>query len=231
MVKQYKLKRGMLIAIEGIDGAGKTTLVNKLVFHYREQGYSCVKFKEPTDGKYGQQIKQLADQGRDSVSPEEEMYLFLKDREENRIKNIEPALSNNKLVILDRYYFSSVAYQGSRGLDPNYIRKKNEEIAIKPDLVIVLDCAARVGLSRIRNLRNETPNHFEKEDLLEKARRIFKSQKEAYIQEIDASEDIDSVFLHARSIVEVIIKPLSKELTNQPDLFGSYDENIKFNVN
>ena len=59
-MKKYKLERGILIAIEGIDGAGKTTLVNKLEFHYTSKGYDCVKYKEPTDGKYGQQIKHLS---------------------------------------------------------------------------------------------------------------------------------------------------------------------------
>lgn len=222
------LKKGLLIAVEGIDGAGKTTLVKNLKSYYENKGFPCSKFKEPTEGYYGQQIRALAQYGRESVSPEEEMNLFLEDRKENKLQNLEPAIKRKELVFLDRYYFSSIAYQGARGLDPNFIKTKNEEIALRPDLVLILDCAVIIGLSRIKNLRNEIPNHFEQEELLEKARRIFKRMEAMYIQEIDASRTEDLVFQHAKSILDTLISAFL--IKNQFDLFEG-EKNIEFNNN
>jgi dTMP kinase len=221
------LKKGLLIAIEGIDGAGKTTLVKNLQSYYENKGFPCSRFKEPTDGYYGQKIRELAKHGRDSVTVEEEMNLFLEDRKENRKQNLEPSINRNEIVFLDRYYFSSIAYQGARGLDANFIKNENEKIAIRPDLVIILDCAVIVGLSRIRNFRNEIPNHFEQEELLEKARQIFNRMEAMYIQKIDASRTENEVFAHAKSILDTLISAYL--IKNQFDLF---DQNkVLFNQN
>jgi dTMP kinase len=211
------LKKGLLIAIEGIDGAGKTTLVKNLQYFYENKGFPCSRFKEPTDGKYGQKIRELANYGRQSVTAEDEMKLFLEDRKENRTLNLEPAIKRKEIVFLDRYYFSSIAYQGARGLDANFIKEENEKIAIRPDLVIILDCAVIVGLSRIQNFRNEIPNHFEQEDMLEKARQIFNRMEAMYIQKIDASRTENEVFMHAKSFLDTLISAYL--IKNQFDLF------------
>ena len=94
----YSLKKGWLIAIEGIDGAGKTTLVNNLQSYYENKDYKCSKFKEPTDGQYGKKIKELALYGRDSYTAMDEMLLFLEDRKENRRNNLEPSLKRKEIV-------------------------------------------------------------------------------------------------------------------------------------
>lgn len=223
-VKKYILKKGVLIAIEGIDGAGKTTMVQRLSEHFRRQHYKVSSFKEPTNGKYGKIIKDLAQNGRDGLTALEEMELFLKDRKENRYKNIEPALQNNEIVFMDRYYYSSIAYQGARGLDKNLILRENEKIAIKPELVIILDCAVKIGLNRIKYQRGDTPNHFEKEEHLEEARKIFQQMKAPYIQLIDSSRPEDKVFEHVKHIVTGILIPYSKVINDQQDLFSLDDE-------
>ncbi len=222
-MKKYKLNKGILIAIEGIDGAGKTTQVHRLFDHYTRLGYKIIRLKEPTDGQYGQMIKKLSEKGRNK-SPKEEMNLFLKDRIEDCKNNIQPALDRKDLVIIDRYYFSSIAYQGALGLDPAYILEENEKIAIRPDLVVILDCAVNIGLSRITSLRNEVPNHFEKEELLEKTRNIFKTMKAPYIQIIDSTLDEDSVFSHLKNIVNDILLPHTYSVNDQPDLFAVESE-------
>ena len=84
-----------------------------------------------------------------SLTPEEELALFLKDRRENVARNIRPALRAGRIVVLDRYYFSTIAYQGAKGLDPERIRRLNERFAPKPDLVFILDLGAGDGLARI----------------------------------------------------------------------------------
>ncbi len=230
-MKKYILKRGVLIAIEGIDGAGKTTMVRRLYDQFSRIHYKVSSFKEPTDGKYGQKIKKLAQDGRDNISVEEEMQLFLLDRKEDCEKNIKPALDRNEIVLMDRYYFSSVAYQGARGLDKSIILRENEKIAVKPDIVIILDCAVKIGLTRIRYQRGEVPNHFEKEEHLEEARKIFLKMEAPYIQRIDSSRPEEQVFEHINHIITGILIPFSKEISDQPDLFSldiNNDESIYY---
>lgn len=165
-------KKGCLVSIEGIDGAGKSTQIRLLAEWLREHGVDAVILKEPTDGIYGRQIRQNAAAHR-HVSPEEEMRLFMLDRREDVRDNILPALEAGKLVVMDRYYQSNMAYQGARGLDPAQIEAENERFSPVPDLVIVLDIDPAIGLSRITNHRKTALDSFEKEEYLRRVREIF----------------------------------------------------------
>jgi len=173
MAPKKVLKRGVLIAIEGIDGAGKTTQSRLLVEKLKETGYSAIWLHEPTDGKWGQKIRDLAKNGRHNTTPEEELNFFYQDRIEDVQNNIKPKLNEKSIVVMDRYYFSSVAYQGARGLNGEYIEKKNEEIAPVPDVLVILDISPTDSLKRIRATRQDGPNHFEKAKYLEKVRKLF----------------------------------------------------------
>lgn len=146
----HELRRGVLIAIEGIDGAGKTTQTEILANKLAKEGFPVVTLKEPTDGKWGQMIRKLAQNGR-NLSPEEESRLFLKDRNEDVERNIRPALLQKRIVIMDRYYHSNIAYQGALGVDVDEIRQANEHFAPVPDVVIILDVAPSIGRSRLVN--------------------------------------------------------------------------------
>ena len=167
-----KRRRGLLIVLEGIDGSGKTTQARSLLRRLRRRGRKAAFFREPTRGRWGREIKRLAARA-DSLTPEEELALFVKDRRENVEKNLGPALAAGKVVVLDRYYFSTVAYQGAKGIDTGRIRRMNEAFAIPPDLVIVLDVDAAAGLARIsrRKTRDEL---FEREDYLVRVARLFR---------------------------------------------------------
>ncbi len=167
-----KLSKGFLVAIEGIDGAGKTTQAVLLEESLKKEGYPVLRLKEPGNSIYGDKIREIALKGRENISPQEEFELFLKDRMEDVKKNIRPALDAGKIVIMDRYYFSNIAYQGALGLDPFEIQRKNEEIAPRPDLTIILDITPGEAVRRIKN-RNEPPNEFEREKYLAEVRAIF----------------------------------------------------------
>ena len=143
------LSQGVLIALEGIDGAGKTTQAQLLKDFLRQKGFEVVCFKEPTPGPWGRKIAEIARWGRKGISAQEEMELFLRDREEDVRDNILPALRENKIVIMDRYYYSSIAYQGALGLDPNEIKEINEQRFPKPDLVFILTIPPAEGIKRI----------------------------------------------------------------------------------
>jgi dTMP kinase len=165
-------KKGCLVSIEGIDGAGKSTQIRRLGEWLRESGVDALILREPTDGAYGRQIRQHA-AAHEPVSPEEEMRLFMLDRREDVRQNILPALAAGKLVVMDRYYQSNMAYQGARGLDPWKIQAENEQFSPVPDLVIVLDIDPALGLARITNSRKTALDSFEKEDYLRRVREIF----------------------------------------------------------
>lgn len=182
-----KRRRGLFIVLEGIDGSGKTTQARALLRRLRRRGRKAAFFREPTRGRWGREIKRLAVRAG-SLTPEEELDLFVKDRRENVEKNLRPALAAGKVVVLDRYYFSTIAYQGAKGLDTGRIRRLNESFAVEPDLVIVLDVEAVAGLARIagRKTRDEL---FEREDYLERVARLFRGFEGPRIVHIDGRGD------------------------------------------
>lgn len=173
MILFVRLKKGFLIVFEGIDGAGKSTQAGHLLRKLRSMGYKAAYLREPTKGTWGRAIKKLA-KTAGSLTPKEELDLFVRDRRENVRKNIRPALFGKKVVILDRYYFSTIAYQGAKGIDPASIRRLNERFAVKPDLVFILDIEAGRGLGRIRN-RKQKDLLFERERYLARVHKIFDS--------------------------------------------------------
>jgi len=181
---------GFLVAIEGIDGCGKSTQIKLLSRFCVENRLAHVVSKEPTNGKYGMLIRESAERGRMSV--QEELDLLRKDRQEHVEKIIGPALSAEKIVILDRYYFSTAAYQGAHGADADLILTDNEQFAPQPDLLIILDVSPKTGIKRITS-RGDQPNKFEDATTLEQAREIFKRIQRPYKREIDAEAGIEWV--------------------------------------
>jgi dTMP kinase len=179
-----RLKKGVLIVLEGIDGAGKSTQARLLLKRLRVLGWKAASFREPTRGKWGREIKRLAKHAG-SLTPDEELALFIKDREENVRKHLRPALARKQIVVLDRYYFSTIAYQGAKGIDPALIRRMNERFAAKPDLVFVLDIQAGKGLGRIHHRRRKDLL-FERERYLAKVGKIFRALRGRAFVHLDA---------------------------------------------
>ncbi len=212
MSPNIELQRGVLIVIEGIDGAGKTTQTKKLQEALIKEGFDVVCFKEPTAGKWGMKIRDIALNGRSNVTAEEELNYFISDREEDVRDNIEPALKSNKIVIMDRYYYSNIAYQGALGIDLKEIQKKNEERFPKPDVVIILDVAPNIGISRIKRFRKEKLNKFEQEKYLAHVREIFKEmEQEENVQIIDGSRPLYEVKDQIFNIAHDVIQPVMSE--------------------
>jgi len=201
-----KLKRGVLIVIEGIDGAGKTTQARRLLDKLLKEGFDAVYFREPSDSRWGRRIKEKAAKPN-SLSPEEELDLFQKDRKENVKKNLKPALKSKQVVVLDRYYFSTMAYQGARGVDPVWIQGINEDFAVIPDLVFILDVEPATGLKRIED-RKRKDELFEREERLIRVREIFKGIQGENIFHIDGTrseEDISEQI--ARIVLDYLNNP------------------------
>lgn len=176
---------GFLLAIEGIDGAGKTTQAHFVQATLQERKLTVIRTKEPTTAHWGQILRDSALTGR--LSLEEEIEAFINDRKEHVKSVIAPALAEGHIVIVDRYYFSNAAYQGARGHDVMDIIKRNEEFAPEPDLLVILDTDPKIGSQRIR-MRGDRANHFERTGSLKKAREIFLSIEKPYRYILDAAK-------------------------------------------
>lgn len=182
---------GKLIVIEGIDGTGKSTQATMLADALRKEGHEVVQSFEPTNGPWGRQLRESATTGRLTI--EEELDYFLKDRRQHVEELIAPTIARGGIVVLDRYYFSSMAYQGARGIDPASIREKNEVFAPQPDLLLILDLPVDVALERI-GVRDGEANEFEKRESLQFCRDLFLSLKdEEFACVIDTDASINDV--------------------------------------
>jgi len=183
--------KGYLIVIEGIDGTGKSTQATMLAEALRKSGREVVQSFEPTNGPWGKKLRDSATTGRLSI--EDELEYFINDRREHVEQLIIPTIKSGGIVILDRYYFSTMAYQGARGIDPEVIRVKNETFAPHPDPLIILDLDVDIALQRI-GVRDGQANEFEKRESLDFCRKLFLSLKdETYAYVIDANTEITEV--------------------------------------
>ena len=163
---------GLLIAFEGIDGTGKTTLAQMLKERLEALGHSVVMFKEPTnETEAGKKIRASYVEGRASLDIE--LQWFIEDREWNVTTRILPALAENKIVFLDRYFFSTACYQG--------VRKNNDWVSIlelnrkkfpEPDLTIIFDLDVQLAVKRIMRERSNA-NTFEGLQNLRDVRALF----------------------------------------------------------
>jgi len=145
-----KMKRkGVLICVEGLDGCGKTTQTRLLVERLEKKGYDAIYTAEPSRGKIGSFIKKYCLHGETRVSSIVEALLFAADRFEHVEKEVISALNEGKLVVSDRYVYSSLAYQGAARLDLEWIEKINEH-AIRPDLALFIDVEPETVIHRLK---------------------------------------------------------------------------------
>jgi dTMP kinase len=146
-------RKGVFICVEGLDGCGKTTQTKLLVRRLRRKGLDAVYTAEPSPGEIGKFIKRYCLHGKKRVSSIIEALLFAADRFEHVDSEVLPALKEKKIVVSDRYVYSSLAYQGAEGLDLNWIKKINEH-AIRPDLAVFIDVEPTVVVKRLKQKKS-----------------------------------------------------------------------------
>jgi dTMP kinase len=176
---------GTLIALEGIDGSGKSTQARRLRNALVGRGTEAVVFREPGDSQYGDKLRRQFRHGR-TVPPDEEAQLFIDDRRIDVRDNILPSLAAGKVVIMDRYYFSTMAYQGALGLDVEELRRTNEAFAPRPHLTLILDVPPDTSAARIRASR-DAPDSYEGVEYLGRVRELFLGFCDSDVVAVDAS--------------------------------------------
>ena len=193
-------EKGVFICIEGLDGCGKTTQA-KLLAKKLAQSYNSVYTSEPSRGNIGTFIRKRCLYGEKRLSTIVEALLFAADRFEHVENEIRPALREGRLVISDRYVYSSLAYQGASGLSLEWIRTVNEH-ALKPDLAVFIDVKLETVMNRLKSKRSVMENI----ETLEKARDIYlKFVTKGELIRIDGNRAKDEV---AETLSKVVLKLL-----------------------
>jgi len=167
--------KGVFVCIEGLDGCGKTTqaklLVDKLS-RSRDAFYTA----EPTSGRIGKLIKKHCLHGEKRCSGVVEALLFAADRFEHVESVVLPALKKGKIVVSDRYVYSSLAYQGATGVDLGWIERINER-AVRPDLAVFIDVEPETVVQRLKPRKSVMEN-------LETQRKV----REVYVEFVEKGE-------------------------------------------
>ena len=160
-----RLKQGFWVVFEGIDGVGKSTLLDLVFKELERRGYSAIRTGEAGGTPLGREIRQLLDFASDRPVPMAEYLLFAADRAQHMQQVVLPALQNKKIVISDRSADSSLAYQGAgRGVARDFIASVNASTmqGVVPDRVFYLRLPVEEALSRLEN-RGGVATSFERE--------------------------------------------------------------------
>jgi len=160
----------LLIAIEGIDGAGKTTQAKMLVRWLRIRGVNACYTSEPTNSTLGRLIKKRL-RSKD-LNHRLDALLFAADRLEHYYKFIEPRLRRGDVVVTDRYVYSSIAYQGALTGDVEWVRTINKWVP-SPDVAIYVDVSPEVGLARLSNRKMSKKTKYERTETLARVRELY----------------------------------------------------------
>ena len=196
------MSKGFLVSLEGPEGAGKTSVLEALIPILEDRGIEVLSTREPGGVLIGEKIREvILDPSHTEMDPKTELLLYIASRRQHLVEKVLPALAAGKLVIMDRFIDSSVAYQGfGRGLDIDAIDWLNEFATdgLKPDLTLYFDIEVEEGLARIASNSNREVNRLDMEglDLHRKVRQGYLSllEKETdRIVKIDASLPLDQV--------------------------------------
>jgi len=181
----------VLVNLEGIDGCGKSTQSKLLREKLEGEGEKVIILKEPTKRPHGQKLWDVL-HGKRKASNEEILELFVLDRKQHVEEKIQPSLDNGAVVLMDRYYYSSMAYQVAGGIDVEEIREKHI-FAPKPDVVLIFDLPVSVALERVKG--HSDADEFEKEEHLEKVREAYLDlENDPLVRIVDATGTPEEIF-------------------------------------
>ena len=197
------MKKGIFITFEGVDGSGKSTVLQNITERLKEDGFNnFILTREPGGSKISEQIRKIIlDKDNKEEDLKTEALLYAASRRQHLVEIVEKALNESKLVLSDRYIDSSLVYQGyARGIGIEEVLKINE-FAIDgryPDLTFLFDLKPEIGLQRIQKGRNDKTDRLDEEKLsfhqkVYEGYKIIEKMFKDRIFTVDASKDIDTV--------------------------------------
>lgn len=165
---------GKFIVFEGIDGSGKTTIADRLHKQLSDKFLRHARLvsllKEPSEGRFGEAIRELLSRNA-KLTQLEWLEYFMADRRDNLQHRVGPILVTGGVVLQDRYYYSTAAYQSSNGIDEHsytdIIQLHEENPYIKPDLIIYLSISVEHALDRLKNRKGN--DGFDRKEVMERA--------------------------------------------------------------
>jgi|TARA_B100001964_G_C14241048_1_gene605060 dTMP kinase len=203
--------KGIFIVLDGMDGSGKSGMVDLLHDYFSKDGkYKVLATKEPTDGKYGKEVRRILENENDpNINGQNMLKLFIKDREDHLRNTIIPFLNKSNgheanIVICDRYYYSTIAFQATQGLDIDMLIELNKEF-LKPEIVFILDVKPEIALERIKTREKEK---FEQLEFMDKLRDKFLEMPKILnenIKIIDASRNVNEVFEEIKKEIDKML--------------------------
>lgn len=201
--------RGVFITVEGVEGAGKSTQVDRVAHWLEQHGHAVVRTREPGGTQLAEKIREiLLDKHNSSLSGQAELLLMFAARAQHLAEKIRPALEQGKVILCDRFTDATWAYQGGgRGLPRSEIAVLERLVheSLQPDLTLLLDLPVEIGLSRASK-RSES-DRFEREsvEFFERVRQAYLERAEAdpgRFAVIDASGDEETVWSQIRVVLE-----------------------------
>ena len=204
------MSKGFLVSLEGPEGAGKTSVLEALIPILKDRGIEILSTREPGGVLIGEKIREvILNPSHTEMDPKTELLLYIASRRQHLVEKVLPALAAGKLVIMDRFIDSSVAYQGfGRGLDKEAIDWLNEFATdgLKPDLTLYFDIEVEEGLARIAANSDREINRLDMEglDLHRKVRQGYLSLLEKEVDrivKIDASLPLDQVIANTQQLL------------------------------
>ncbi len=196
------MKKGLFIVFEGIDGSGKDTHIKLLSEELRQQGHRVLETAEPSGNEVGALLRRYQRRSGKRLPAETEALLYTADRYEHVRNIVEPALKRGQIVLSNRYFYSTLAYQGAMGVDLDWIREMNR-FAPKPDAAILLDILPEFSLRRLKRRRTV----FEQLENLRNVRDIYvRLVKGGELVRVDADRPKRLVQAELLALVQELLK-------------------------
>lgn len=203
------MKKGLFITLEGPDGSGKSTQLEKISEYLKECNVDFIVTRDPGGTELGSRLREILLNYDGEVSDNCELFLYLADRAQHIDTKIFPALEKGKIVICDRHVDSTLAYQGyGRGLDCEKINLLNSIVTHerKPDLTILFDVDTETASKRVGSNKDRLESlSFEFHKKVREGYLSIANVESERFQVVDGTKSIDEVFEKVRKILDPLI--------------------------
>lgn len=204
MAESLKENQPIFITVEGIEGCGKSSVIKFLEDYFKKNNFKIQVYREPGSTEVGEKIRKiLLDKGNIKLSAHTELLLYLAARTQLIEEKLKKDLSRYEIIICDRFYDSTLAYQGY-ALGLGKIAKdavKMFSLGIKPDLTLFLDVEAEVGLARVKERDRIESRSLSFHQKLRQGFLQLAKEEPARIKVIDASGSLEDIYSRVKKVL------------------------------